>query len=218
MIRVFRVAAGAAAAGLLAVVAAGCGAGPSGPAGQNTSLAKRAAPPTAAKQTAASCIVGTWTSTQFQAATKVLADHGGAGVIMRIGADGSTSIDFSPMSPVVLSGPELQGDLIFGGTVTGKLVLPTGPAAGGASTWTYAAGSPPDYSSLTATVHTTSPVDYTFGPVSISALASSFGADSSAVDAHPLSGGTWTCSGNTLVIRAPSSVKSAGTWTWTRTS
>ena len=136
---------------------------------------------------------------------------------MRIGAAGSTSIAFSPMSPVVLSGPELQGDLIFGGTVTGKLVLPTGPAAGGTSTWSYAAGSPPDYSSLTATVHTTSPVDYTFGPVSVSALASSFGADSSAVDAHPLSGGTWTCSGNTLVIRAPSSVKSAGTWTWTRT-
>jgi hypothetical protein len=169
-----------------------------------------------AHATAAACLVGTWTSTRFQAANATVTEAGGAGVVMRISADGATVIDFGHMAPVTLTG-SVQGDLVFGGQVTGRLALPTGPPQG-SHPWTPVPGSAIDYRSLTATVHTTSPVDYTYGPVSVSDLAASFGAGGGGVDTQPLSGGTWTCQGQTLVIHAPASVPSDGIWAWTKTN
>ena len=44
-----------------------------------------------------SCLVGTWTSAQFDIqAGGAMTEQGGAGVVMRIGADGTASVDFTP--------------------------------------------------------------------------------------------------------------------------
>jgi hypothetical protein len=169
-----------------------------------------------ARQPARPCLVGTWTSTDFQAATSALTERGGAGVVMRITSAGSMSVDFGPMKPVALSG-HFGGDMIFNGQISGQIVMPGGARPGVAYSWHQAPGTTADYRSLTATVHITSPLDYTFGPVSVADLAAKFGASGGGVDDHPLSTGNWTCGGDTLVVRAPNGVPSDGTWTWTRT-
>jgi hypothetical protein len=161
---------------------------------------------------AASCIVGTWTSTLVQVSSAASSERGGAGVVMQISADGSTVIDFGHMAPIEISG-SIQGQLSYGGEVSGRMLLPKGPAQG-SYTWTPVPGSEVDYQSLTATVHTTSPIDYTFGPLPVSSLAEG----TTGVDAHPLSGGTWTCRGSSLVIGPPAGGAVDGTWTWTKTS
>jgi hypothetical protein len=165
----------------------------------------------------AACIVGHWTSTEFQAATKVESERGGAGVTMTIGSDGSMSVVFGGMAPVDITAPDTRASFTFAGQVTGKVVLPAGQAGPSSGVWQAVPGSAADYRSLTVTVQVTSPISDTIGPLPVSQLASSFGAGASGVDAHPLSGGTWSCAGNTLVNRAPSSVPSDGTWMWART-
>ncbi|HEX4258868.1 MAG TPA: hypothetical protein VH089_27520 [Streptosporangiaceae bacterium] len=174
---------------------------------QGTSLATFCGHPNAA-----ACIVGTWTSTLVQVSTGTSSERGGAGVVMRISADGSTFINFGSMTPIEISGT-IGGQLSYGGQVTGRMLLPKGPAQG-SYTWTPVPGSAIDYQSLTATVHTTRPVDYTFGPVPVSSLAEG----TTGVDAHPLSGGTWTCRGNTLVIGPPAGGAVDGSWTFTKTN
>jgi hypothetical protein len=96
-------------------------------------------------------------------------------------------------------------------------VLPKGTAAGAGFSLLAVPGSQFDYSGLTATLHTTFPIDQTFGPMSFSDLVNSIGSDSLWVNANPFDGGNWTCSGNTLVRRFLTSVLDT-TWIWTRTS
>jgi hypothetical protein len=169
-----------------------------------------------ARPPARPCLVGTWTATGFQAATRVLTERGGAGVVMRITAAGAMSVDFGPMKPIALTG-SLHAGLIFDGKISGQIVLPADGRPGAASDWRQAPGTKADYRDLVATVQVTSPIDYTFGPVSVADLARQLGSNSSAVDTEPLSTGTWTCSGDRLVVRALATVPSNGSWSWTRT-
>jgi hypothetical protein len=169
-----------------------------------------------ARPPARPCLVGTWTATEFQATTRVLTERGGAGVVMRITAAGAMSVDFGPMKPIALTG-SLHAGLIFDGKISGQIVLPADGRPGAASDWRQAPGTKADYRDLVATVQVTSPIDYTFGPVSVADLARQLGSNSSAVDTEPLSTGTWTCSGDRLVVRALATVPSNGSWSWTRT-
>ena len=171
----------------------------------------------------ASCLVGHWTTTNFHATVSgLLSEQGAAGATMRIGPDGSVVVDFTPMAPIVFTstsgiqgaGP-IVGHFTFGGQVTGRIQLATGSATTGV--WQPVAGSTMNYNNLTVLVQITSPISRTFGPMSIGQLASSFGVGSSSVNGHPLSGGSWYCSGNTLSNRPSAGTPAAGTWTWTRT-
>jgi hypothetical protein len=173
----------------------------------------------------AACIVGHWTTTRFQATVPgLISEQGAAGTTMRIGPDGSLTVDFAAMAPIVFDGSAgmqgagpLTGSFTFGGRVTGQMRLPAGPGDATTGAWQPAAGSPVDYSSLSVTVQITQPVSDTIGPMSVSQLAGSLGADSPAVNGQPLSGGTWRCSGDTLINYPPSGSPADGTWTWTRT-
>jgi hypothetical protein len=167
----------------------------------------------------APCIIGHWATTEIQATDPGLfTEHGGAGVVMTIAADGQAAVDFGGMAPIFVTGSSFQDHFVFGGRVTGQVVVPAGPDEATPFALRPAAGGHLDYSSLTTTVHVTSPIDDTIGPISVAQLGDSLGGGSSAVDDHPLSAGTWSCHGDTLVNRAPSSVPADGTWTWTRTS
>lgn len=171
-----------------------------------------------ARKTTASCLAGNWTTTRVQVTMPgKFTEEGGAGVTMRISADGSTVIDFGPMSPIDVNATTFTASYVFGGQVTGILVLPKGVSAGSWFGLNAAPGSPLGYSGLTATVHVTSPASLTIGPLSLSELADQMGASASTVPTAPAGEGTWTCSGNTLINRGPASVPSYGTWTWTRT-
>jgi hypothetical protein len=169
----------------------------------------------------AACIVGHWTTTEFHATVPGLfSEKGAAGATMRIGADGSVTADFDPMAPIVFTGTmsagTFTGSLRFGGQVSGKVRLPAGSATSGL--WQPALGGSFDYTSLTVVAHITSPESLTIGPERVSQLGASLGGGrSSVVNGHPLGGGTWYCSGNTLVNRPPAGSSAAGTWTWTRT-
>jgi hypothetical protein len=114
-----------------------------------------------------------------------------------------------------MSAGTFTGSFRFGGRVTGKVRLPAGSATTGL--WQPALGGTLQYGGLTVTVHLISPVSQTIGPMAVSQLAGSLGGTSASVNGHPLGGGTWYCSGNTLVNRPPASSPAAGTWTWTRT-
>ena len=173
--------------------------------------------------TTVSCLVGSWATTRFQAADPGLfAEHAAAGTRMRIGPDGAMTVGFGPMAPIVFTGSAgsaapISGAFTFGGRVTGRVRLPAGQPGATTGTWQPAVGGKIDYSSLTVTVHITSPIQQTIGPLSVSQLAGSLGAGGSSVNGHPLSGGTWQCAGNTLINRPPPASPADGTWTWTRT-
>jgi hypothetical protein len=164
---------------------------------------------------AASCLVGSWTTTEVQVTLPgQFTERGGAGTTMRISADGSTTIDFDQMSPVHVDGSTFTADYVFGGQIAGQLALPPPDAAGSLFTLPGTL----DDAGLTVTVHVTSPVSDTLGPMPISELIPEMGSSASSVNTDPASKGTWSCSGNTLINRGPSNLPSYGTWTWTRSS
>jgi hypothetical protein len=172
-------------------------------------------------RTAAPCVVGTWTSARAQAADPSLfTEHGGAGVTMKVGADGSVSIDFDGMAPIFMTSSNGTADhFVFGGVVTGQVQVPAATAETSPFALRPAPGSPLDYSSLTTTITITSPIQDTIGPISVAQLAGSVaGGAASGVDTRPLSAGTWSCHGDTLVNRAPAGVPADGSWTWARAS
>jgi hypothetical protein len=171
-----------------------------------------------AHKNTANCVVGNWTTTEVRVTLPgEFTEAGGAGVTMHISADGSTVIDFGPMSPIDVDAKTFTAHYVFGGQASGQLVLSKGGSAGTWFALSPASGGKLDYSSLTATVHVTSPASIAIGPLSISALAGQMGAGASSVSSTPAGEGTWTCSGNTLINRGPASLPSYGTWTWTRT-
>jgi hypothetical protein len=174
-----------------------------------------------ATKNAVACIVGDWTATRFQATDPRagVSEEGGAGTTMRIGHDGSMSVDFGGMAPVEMTGNQgLQANFTFDGGISGTIRLPGGQAAGASTgVWRPVPGGPIDYGSLTVTVQVTSPISDTIGPLSMSGLASSLGAGASSVNDHPLGEGSWSCSGNTLVNRPPRGAPADGSWTWSRT-
>lgn len=168
---------------------------------------------------AASCLVGTWTTTEVQVTLPgQFTEKGGAGVTMRISADGSTTIDFDGMSSIDATGSAFTADYVFGGQVTGQLVLPKTIPAGSLFALPAAPGGKYDDSRLTVTIHIASPISDTLGPMPISELVGEMGSSGSSVNADPAGEGTWSCGGDTLINRGPSSLPSYGTWTWTRSS
>ncbi|HEV2376682.1 MAG TPA: hypothetical protein VGS19_31475, partial [Streptosporangiaceae bacterium] len=168
-----------------------------------------------------SCLVGNWVSTHEEAtAPGVFSEGGGAGVRMRIGPHGAFDVEFGGMAPIDFTsdlgstGP-VAGAFTFSGRVTGRAKLP--PGGPDVIQWAPVPSSL-NYSSLAATVHLTSPIDTTVGPMNIASLASSMGAGSGAISSHPFSSGTFTCTdnGNTLISTTPSGMKATGSWTFRR--
>jgi hypothetical protein len=161
------------------------------------------------------CVVGDWTHTNadIRAGSGETAMHetGGAGMLMTIGADGATRINFTPMKPVKFTvATGLAGTLRYRGTVDYRLGLP--PAGATEGQLRYLGG---DLSKLTVTARVTSPFDLTvFENESVLGLAAGVGGLS--VDGQPLaSDHRFTCSATTLVLKtADGTVK--GTWTFRR--
>ena len=172
-----------------------------------------------ARTDAASCVVGSWTTRPVHVTLPAgYAEAGGAGVTMRIAADGATVIDFGSMSPIDVTGNGHAADFTFGGHVTGRLDLPKAVPAGSSFALDAAPGSAMDDQSLTVTIQITSPMSDTLGPMSISAMAAELGSEASTMPTAPGTEGTWTCDGNTLANHGPAGLPSYGTWAWTRTS
>jgi hypothetical protein len=172
-----------------------------------------------ARADAASCVVGSWTTTQVHATLpNEYTEAGGAGVTMRIAADGATVIDFGSMSPIEVTGKGPAADFTFGGQVTGRLDLPKAVPVGSSFALDAVPGSAIDDQSLTVTIRVTSPVTETLGPMSISAMAAEMGSEASTMPTAPGTEGTWTCDGDTLTNHGPAGLPSYGTWAWTRTS
>ena len=150
---------------------------------------------------AASCVVGNWTTTHLvDTRPGLYSQGGGAGITMSISADGTTVIDFASMAPMKVTGKTYTADYTFGGHITGRLVLPKAVPAGSPFSMS---SSGLDDNSLTVTVQVTSPILYTMGPLSLSALAKDMGSQASSMPDAPGTEGTWSCSGKTLVNYGP---------------
>jgi len=234
--RIVRAVALAVAAGLLAAMTAGCASGGSsavdanatgttgttGTTGATGATGATTAASLAARQQApgaVSCVVGDWRSTHVEDTLPgQFTEAGGAGVTMRIAANGATVIDFNSMAPMHITAKTYTADFSFRGRVAGRLILPKSVPTGSAFSLQAAAGSALDDDSLTVTVQVTSPMSATLGPLSISAMAKEMGSQSSSMPDAPGTEGSWTCSGNTLINRGPASLPTYGSWTWTRTS
>jgi hypothetical protein len=163
------------------------------------------------------CVIGTWTLTNgnvHYTDPKVgMTESGGAGMVMKIEADGTAHFDFSPMAPVlfVAAGLGIQGDIRYGGTATYHLRL---PAAGGPSgRLQYLDG---DLSKVVATARITKPfAAVVFDNVSVAELAA--GAKGLSFDGQPLANDhLFECSSTTLVLTIPPGGKLGGTWTFSR--
>jgi hypothetical protein len=162
------------------------------------------------------CVVGDWTHTNADIRARMgngqMRETGGAGMLMTIGSDGATTINFTPMKPVRFRAPDgLAGQLRYRGTVSYKLGLPAAGATEGRLR--YISG---DLSKLTVTARITSPFDVTvFSDESVLGLAA--GAGGISVDGQPLATDhTFTCSATRLVLRTVSGQTVSGTWTWAR--
>jgi hypothetical protein len=140
---------------------------------------------------------------------------GGAGVVLSIGADGKVSVDFDPMKPIMfttaVSGAEIKGQYTYAGKATGGVKMPAAGAAAGA----WQPSGTADWSALTVTVDLTNPVEARiFDHAKISDFVGAGGGETGGtVDAQPLlAASSYTCSGNTLKLTAPS----GAAWTMQR--
>jgi hypothetical protein len=168
-----------------------------------------AKPPTA-------CVVGSWTLSNADLTVGAPPTHetGGAGMRMTIGADGATTIDFSPMQPVKFTstlGGGMEGQITYTGAVTYRLGLPAEASAQGALT--YLGG---DLSQLRASARITKPFDLlVIDNASVLGLASDVAGVS--LNMQPLAGShTYECTPSTLVLRPPAGGGLSGTWTFAR--
>jgi hypothetical protein len=163
------------------------------------------------------CVTGTWVLTnanlRYTDPNVGMTESGGAGMVMRIEADGTTHFDFNPMAPVlfVATGLGFQGDIRYGGTTTYRLRLP----ADGATTGRlgYIDG---DLSKLVATARITKPFSVVvFDHVSVGELAA--GARGLSFDGQPLANDhLFECSSTGLTLTIPPGGKLAGSWTFSR--
>jgi hypothetical protein len=180
-------------------------------------------PPTSAgSDTLASCVVGEWRSQALSADTggdPVSADlTGGEGITVRIENNGSTTIDFSSMSPIEftanVAGADVTGQFSYGGDAVGTIntsAAGASPTAGGSPT---ATGSPAttgtwrpvgdlNWQDTTLTVKLTDPIQVT--PLDNAPIGQYTGdaADRTGdvVDIDPFfDEGTYRCMGDTLTI------------------
>jgi len=142
-----------------------------------------------------------------------MTERGGAGMVLKIAADGTTRVDFGPMAPVqfVATGPGIAGDIRYGGTATYHLRLPAG--GGPTGRLGYVDG---DMSKVVATARITKPFTaVVFDNVSVAELAA--GARGVSFDGQPLAGDhAFECSSTTLVLTIPPGGKLGGSWTFAR--
>src|SRR5690348_16357630 len=126
------------AAATMGIALAGCGsAGTTGSGASSApSTAGSASTGTSAGSgTAASCLIGNWRSTGVSGTfdnngvNGTLA--GGAGVVVNIGADGNTTVDFDKMEPInfifAVAGGNVKGTSTYGGTVNGTVKTSSEP-------------------------------------------------------------------------------------------
>lgn len=166
------------------------------------------------------CVVGTWTLTtldlRYTAPSIGMRERGGAGLVMRIAADGTTQLDFNKMAAVVFtaSGPGIAGDIRYGGTATYRLKLPAG--GGNTGQLVYIDG---DLGKIVATARVTKPFQaVVFDHVSVAQLAAGAGrAGGVSLDGRPLATDhSFDCSSTTLVLAYLPGGKLSGTWTFAR--
>jgi hypothetical protein len=166
------------------------------------------------------CVVGTWILTtldvRYTAPSIGMRERGGAGLVMRIAADGTTQLDFNKMAAVVFtaSGPGIAGDIRYGGTATYRLKLPAG--GGNTGQLVYIDG---DLGKIVATARVTKPFQaVVFDHVSVAQLAAGAGkAGGVNLDGRPLATDhSFDCSSTTLVLAYLPGGKLSGTWTFAR--
>ena len=163
-----------------------------------------------------SCLVGQWTTTRLEAHTAQLAEQGGAGVRLHIDPQGHLTLTFDGMAPVTFTfqtgTTHVAGNFTYSGTIIETLVLPPASVTSGDSLGV----SNPNVSTISATVHVTSPFATTIGPLNLSQLAGQLGGAGSAVSGNPIVSSSWRCAGDTLVTGTTGDTVS-GSWTLTRT-
>jgi hypothetical protein len=196
----------------LGLVLAGCaegttpGASPSGsPTGGSGSAA--------AGGPVASCVVGNWRSTALTAEGASKRNNvsaqltGGAGISVKIGQAGATTIDFSSMQPVNFSakvaGADVRGSFTYAGTASGQIstgTAPTGTTATPAPSGSWAPVGDLNWDATTLTLDLTAPVQAR--PFDNTPIGKYVGSQTgNAVDIDPIfDRGTYTCSGDTLTI------------------
>jgi hypothetical protein len=169
--------------------------------------------------TAASCLIGNWRTTgvsgtfDSNGVNGTLA--GGAGVLVNIGADGKTTVNFDKMEPVnfnfAVAGGNVKGNSTYGGSVNGTVKTPSTP------TGTWEPIDKVDFGSVVVTVDLTSPTNARVADkVALEQFVGSNAANTgNAVDSQPiLRKGTYDCSGgSTLKLGPPAGTSGVGTWT-----
>jgi hypothetical protein len=209
--------------GGLGLALAGCTSTSGGSAGNspsaNAPTTATTAPATGG--TAPACVVGTWKATGMNRTDNIagtsLTSSGGGGFTVTIGADGSTTVDFTGMQPIMFStsvaGSEIKGQYVHGGKVMGSVkATPTTDTSG-----TFEPVGTVDWSTLTVTVDLSSPAKIrVFDNVKITDFTGSGAAQAgNAVDTQPvLRKSTYECGGTTLKLGPPAGVTGGGTWTF----
>jgi hypothetical protein len=166
----------------------------------------------ACKKSNKPCLVGSWTGTGLSIQGAVTAS-GGAGARLTIGSAGQYALVLSGMAPVDFSEQsDAAGSFQYSGQETAVITLPAGGVTSGQLTphqGTINIGS------IAVTVHLTSPIDYTVGPISASEFMSQVGGSGDGVNSAPAGGDDWRCQGNSLTI-AISRGSVSGAWTFIR--
>ena len=160
----------------------------------------------------ASCVVGTWRSTALTADAASNRNNvsaqltGGAGISVRIGATGATSIDFSSMEPVNFSAKvantDVRGKFTYAGTASGQISTgsaPTGTATP-APSGSWAPVGDLNWDATRLTLDLTQPVQAR--PFDNTPIGQYVGSQTgNAVDIDPIfDRGTYTCGSDTLTI------------------
>lgn len=184
--------------------------------GTGTPGAGASGSPTATKTSGgpvASCIVGDWRSVALTADAASKRNNvsanltGGAGIKVKVGPNGATTIDFTGMDPVNFSAKvantDVRGKFTYAGTASGT--VSTGPAPANATVTPKPSGSwepvgDLNWSATTLTLDLTEPVQAR--PFDNTPIGKYVGTQTgNAVDIDPIfDRGTYTCGGDTLTI------------------
>jgi hypothetical protein len=160
----------------------------------------------------ASCVVGDWRSTALTADAASKRNNvsanltGGAGIKVKIGPNGATTIDFTGMDPVNFSAKvasaDVRGKFVYAGTASGQ--VSTGAAPAGAATPAPTGAWEPvgdlNWEATRLTLDLTEPVQAR--PFDNTPIGKYVGSETgNAVDVDPIfDRGTYTCGGDTLTI------------------